>query len=99
MFLENPTATYNTEVFEDYLKENDLRLTQSRKSFLNLVCNLTQPFTIDDAINESYESEDVSRSTVYCNIPILLKSKIIRRIIIETNEVKVIEKFELINND
>ena len=96
MFVEDTAINYNIEIFENYLAQNNLRKTPSRISILKSLCKLKQPFSKKDIIEE-FAVDDRTKQTAWNTIPILLKSGVIRRIIIDTNEVKVIEKFEVVN--
>lgn len=68
------------EIFQNHLRDRDLRFTAEREGILSNVLSLTQHFDADE-LYEDLRSKGlrISRDTVYRTIPLLLECGIIQK--------------------
>lgn len=67
-------------VFEQFLKDRDLKLTRPRRIILDAVFATHSHFDVDalfDDIRQKYD--DVSRATIYRTMPLLVESGLIKQ--------------------
>ncbi|MEE9391442.1 MAG: Fur family transcriptional regulator [Planctomycetota bacterium] len=66
------------DVFEEYLKERGLKLTQARRDLLNLIFSNHDHFTADELFDDCRKNEvRVSKATLYRTLTILLDCKLL----------------------
>lgn len=70
------------DVFEEYLKSKDLKLTSKRLKILNAVFENHGHFSVESLFNEiqnqNTDGEIVSRATIYRTIPLLIEANLIK---------------------
>ncbi len=67
------------KIFEEYLRDNDLKLTMTRQIILSTVFSLHAHFDVDelyDIIKET--AHKVSRATIYRTIPLLVDAGLVK---------------------
>lgn len=69
------------DVFKTYLKTKKFKLTPKRKVILETIFGLHKHFDIDTLYYKlNKENKKVSRATIYRTIPLLIKSKLIKKV-------------------
>ena len=75
------------ELLNQYLTENNLRQTPERYIILKYIYKITTHFDIDFLYNHINKKEKISRATIYNNLEILSKARLIKKINFNDNKI------------
>tara|TARA_Y100000589_G_scaffold212859_1_gene200679 strand:- start:10673 stop:11101 length:429 start_codon:yes stop_codon:yes gene_type:complete len=75
------------EILNQYLKENNLRKTPERYIVLKYIYKINTHFDIDYLYEFISKKEKISKATIYNNLEILTKAKLITQLFFNNNKV------------